>query len=172
MISLEVEGIKRVLNHPLFDMSKRRRKVEIFMEELAQIGVQSATIRFSEAEYDGDNDVVVKNPVWIDDNTLQITAEGASILFIEFGTGVYNPVQHPRARDLGMIRGEYGLGRGKNRAWVYLGTPGTSGVVIGQNKNGDDRILTKGNNANMCMYLASADMRDQIARVAERVFTK
>lgn len=79
MISLEVEGIKRVLNHPLFDLSKRRRKVEVFMEELAQIGVQSATIRFSEAEYDGDNDVVVKNPVWIDDNTLQITAEGSII---------------------------------------------------------------------------------------------
>lgn len=172
MISLEVEGIKRVLNHPLFDMSRRRRKVEIFMEELAQIGVQSATIRFAEAEYDGDNDVVVKNPVWIDDNTLQITAEGSSILFIEFGTGVYNPVQHPRARDLGMIRGEYGYGLGKMRyGWRYKGNPGTNGEVIMDGPHAGE-ILTHGNNANMCMYLATADMRDQIAKVAERVFTK
>lgn len=172
MIAISVEGIKGVLNHPLFDLHKRRAKVREFMEELAQIGVRVATIRFAEAEYDGDNDVKVHSPEWVDDNTLQIVAEGQSILFIEFGTGIYNPVQHPRANDLGMIRGGYGKGNGMRRGWVYYGEPGTNGELVHFGEYYTGAIFTRGNNANMCMWMTAQEMRDEIAKTAERVFTK
>ena len=172
MIALELEGLKRVLNHPLFDLQKRREQTRTFLEELAKIGFQSATVRFAQAEYDGDNDVEVFAPEWIDDHTLQIRAEGKSLLFIEFGTGVYNPIQHPRANALGMVRGEYGQGMGKRRAWVYYGDPGTNGQLIHHGDYYTGAVLTHGNDANMCMWLAAEDMRNQIAKTAERVFTK
>lgn len=171
-LSISVEGVTGLLKHPLFDMQKRRRKVEIFLEELAQIGVRDATIRFAKAEYDGVNDVVVHSPEWIDDHTLQIVADGQSILFIEFGTGIYNPVEHPRANALGMNRGEYGKGNGMRRGWVYYGEPGTNGELVHFGEYYTGAIFTRGNNANMCMFLAADEMRKQIARTAERVFTK
>ena len=171
MIRMELMRLTQVLRHPFFEKAKRDARMREFLEELAQIGVRNATIRFSEAEYDGDNDVVVRSPAWIDENTLQIVAEGKSILFIEFGTGVYNPVEHPRADDLGMFRGEYGYGLGKLQAWRYEGEPGTNGEVIQDGPHAGE-ILTHGNNANMCMYLAAEDMRDAIARTAWEVFTR
>ena len=109
MIRIETNGIRHILEHPVFDRIRFEEQVRQFLEELAAIGIQDAAANFSEAEYDGTNDVKVDpEPQWVDDHTLRIRAKGESILFIEFGTGVYNPVKHPKADELGMIRGEYG----------------------------------------------------------------
>ena len=117
-----------------------------------------AALRFQNAEYDGLNDVVVdSSPEWINEHTLAINASGEAILFIEFGTGVYNPVTHPKADELGMIRGAYGKGYGQNYTWYYRGVPGTNGEVL---ENG--KIKTHGNNANRCMWDASEEMRRKI----------
>ena len=99
-------------------------------------------------------------------NTRAINASGESILFIEFGTGVYNPVTHPKADELGMIRGAYGKGYGQNYTWYYRGDPGTNGEDLG---NG--RIRTHGNNANRCMWDASEEMRRRIYDIAKEVFS-
>lgn len=144
-------------------------KMNEFLKKLADIGIERAKFRFSVASYDGVNDVVVEdNPEWLGDNTLAIKAYGQSILFIEFGTGTLqnNPVTHPMADELGMKRGSYGHGQGKNpNGWRYKGEPGTNGIQL---SNG--RVWTKGNNANRCMWNAAEAIRERIYETAREVF--
>lgn len=138
------------------------------LERLAEIGISSASAAFRTARYDGENDVVVSSlPEWLDDHRLAVTASGASILFIEFGTGVFNPGTHPRANELGMIRGAYGKGQGRKESWTYVGEPGTDGYVVDSARN---IVRTRGNDANRSMYDAAEEMRKNIQRIAEEVW--
>lgn len=164
-MNVAIGGIKS-LDNKLGRLIGVTRSCEVFLNRLAEIGIKEAKIRFDSAEYDGTNDVVVgSSPEWINDSTLAIYADGEAIAFIEFGAGVYNPVTHPKANEFGMIRGEYGLGQGKQEKWTYVGEPGTNGVEL---ENG--RILTRGNNANRCMWLSAEVMRNSISAIAKEVF--
>lgn len=143
-------------------------KMRTFLERLAQIGISSADASFRSAAYDGVNDVVVNStPVWVDERTIAVQASGRAILFIEFGTGVFNPGVHPLANELGMIRGEYGKGHGKQESWIYIGEPGTHGEVLDSDRN---VVRTRGNNASRSMYDAAEIMRNEIKRIAKEVF--
>lgn len=143
-------------------------KTRTFLERLAQIGISSADASFRSAAYDGVNDVVVNStPVWVDERTIAVQASGRAILFIEFGTGVFNPGVHPQASEFGMIRGEYGKGHGKQESWVYIGEPGTNGEVLDADRN---VVRTRGNNASRSMYDAAEHMRNEIGRIAREVF--
>ena len=68
------------------------------LEELANIGVREASVRFTTAMYDGlnDSDVTLETI----ENGYQIVAEGRAVAFIEFGAGVYhNPAEpYPNPR--------------------------------------------------------------------------
>ena len=142
------------------------KRVHELLSRLADIGIDTAEIKFSSAKYDGVNDVVVNSsPEWLDEHTLAVNASGESILFIEFGTGVYNTGVHPLADEMGMKRGEYGKGYGKYHSWTYLGDPGTNGEML---PNG--RVLTRGNDANRCMWDAAQEMRAEILTIAREVF--
>lgn len=143
-------------------------KTRTFLERLAEIGISSADASFRSASYDGVNDVVVNStPVWVDDHTVAVQASGRAILFIEFGTGIFNSGLHPQANELGMIRGEYGKGHGKQESWVYIGEPGTNGQVLDSARN---VVRTRGNNASRSMYDAAEIMRNDITRIAKQVF--
>lgn len=145
---------------------KKRR----LLEKLAEIGIDVATLKFTEAEYDGEHDVVVnKSPEWVDDNKLFITATGNSVLFIEFGTGVYYAEQHPKGAELGMIRGTYGQGKGSQNTWGYYGVPGKYAISAKDTDKGT-LVLTHGNPPARAMYDAGKDMRDVILRAAREVF--
>ncbi len=147
-------------------------KFKVFLERLAEIGIDVAQTRFYNAQYDGNNDVrVEQTPQWIDDHTLAITASGKAITFIEFGAGVHYTEQHPKANELGMMRGEYGHGLGKLDAWRYKGDPGTNGVVIQKGKHKGE-ILTHGNPPARAMYDAGKEMRENVTKIAMEVFRK
>jgi hypothetical protein len=103
----------------------------------------------------------------VDERTIAVQASGKAILFIEFGTGVFNPGVHPQANEFGMIRGEYGKGHGKQESWIYVGEPGTNGEVI---DSGRSVVRTRGNNASRSMYDAAEIMRNEIQRIAKEVF--
>ena len=106
----------------------------VFADRLAQEGMEIASIKFSQAVYDGTNDVsVTVEPRG--NNVRAVVATGGATLFIEFGTGVTYPDDHPEAGELGMKRGEYGQGHGKQHSWGYYGDPGTNGVLK-EKKNG------------------------------------
>lgn len=140
------------------------------LERLAGIGIDVADAKFSTAQYDGENDVVVGSvPEWVGDNKLFITATGQSVTFIEFGTGVHYAEQHPKAMALGFIRGAYGQGKGSQNTWGYYGSPGTNGKMIKETDKGSV-ILTHGNPPARAMYDATKEMRNQIVDIAREVF--
>lgn len=141
----------------------------VFADRLAQEGMEIASIKFSQAVYDGTNDVsVTVEPRG--NNVRAVVATGGATLFIEFGTGVTYPDDHPEAGELGMKRGEYGQGHGKQHSWGYYGNPGTNGVLK-EKKNGRFVVITHGNPANMPMYETVKELQDRLTEIAKEVFS-
>ena len=112
-------------------------KEKELLDELANIGVREASIRFTTAIYDGVNDSDVTLEAI--ENGYRIVAKGQAVAFIEFGAGVYhNPSEpYPNPRPEGIVGiGEYGHGYGKRQAWgfrdeSFLKERG-AGVIIGR----------------------------------------
>lgn len=141
----------------------------VFADRLAQEGMEIASVKFSQAVYDGTNDVsVTVEPRG--NNVRAVVATGGATLFIEFGTGVTYPDDHPEAGELGMKRGEYGQGHGKQHSWGYYGDPGTNGVLK-EKKNGGFVVITHGNPANMPMYETVKELQDRLTEIAKEVFS-
>lgn len=141
----------------------------VFADRLAQEGMEIASVKFSQAVYDGTNDVsVTVEPRG--NNVRAVVATGGATLFIEFGTGVTYPDNHPEAEELGMKRGEYGQGHGKQHSWGYYGDPGTNGVLK-EKKNGGFVVITHGNPANMPMYETVKELQDRLTEIAKEVFS-
>lgn len=141
----------------------------VFADRLAQEGMEIASVKFSQAVYDGTNDVsVTMEPRG--NNVRAVVATGGATLFIEFGTGVTYPDDHPEAGELGMKRGEYGQGHGKQHSWGYYGDPGTNGVLK-EKKNGEFVVITHGNPANMPMYETVKELQDRLTEIAKEVFS-
>ena len=128
------------------------------LDELANIGVREASVRFTTAMYDGVNDSeVTLEPI---ENGYRIVAQGEAVAFIEFGAGVYhNPTEpYPKDRPDGIVCiGEYGHGYGKRQAWGFRDESG-------------ELVITHGNPAAMPMWYASEEMRNSILKIARRVF--
>ena len=133
-------------------------KADRLIQELAEIGVREASVRFTTAMYDGTNDTSVTLETI--SNGYAIVAEGQAVAFIEFGSGVYhNPGEpYPNARPEGIVGiGEYGKGHGKRQAWGFKDESG-------------ELVITHGNPAAMPMWYASEEMRSKILKIAKEVF--
>ena len=134
------------------------KRKEQLLEELAQIGVREASVRFTTAIYDGVNDSAVTLEAI--ENGYRIVAEGQAVAFIEFCAGVYhNPTEpYPKPRPDGIVGiGEYGKGYGKRQAWGFKDESG-------------ELVITRGNPAAMPMWYASEEMRNSILKIAKKVF--
>lgn len=139
-------------------------------EKVADIGTQTAQDGFSNAVYDGTNDVDVVT-VKGDYNTFYVTAKGDAVAFIEFGTGTTYIVPAPYETDIpGLVgRGEFGHHLGKLNSWYYVGEPGTNGEIIRDGKHAG-MVETEGNPANMCLYYAAKEMKKQASDIVKGVF--
>lgn len=137
-------------------------KTNKFVRRMAALGVEIAKVRFANAAYAGNNDVVVS--VKHDGSKATIIAEGKSVAFIEFGTGAYEPSMHPLPL---FKRGEYGKGLGKKPQWVYKGDKGNSGVSIVDKlgRSRDGYYKTYGNPPAMAMWGAVEEMAAQTAQI-------
>lgn len=146
------KAIKDLESYKVSLIAKKRE----FLTKLAEIGIETATIGFSNAIYDGDNDVVVqKTPEWIDENTLQIVASGTTVLFIEFGSGLI-------ATDYGK---PYGYGGG-----TYSDTIGKGHW---DNPNGwyyAHDMKSYGNPPARAMWEASKEIKSRILEIAKEVY--
>ena len=161
MISINFDGLQtfeKSLEGFAEDVAKKGDKL---CEELAELGREVADVRFRDAVYSGVNDVDVQAEKT--DDGYYVIAEGTSVLFIEYGTGI-NTAPHTIPV---YERGGYGQGKGKNKAWVYNGRQGNNGIPLGKG-----RVLTYGDPANECMYSAAEEMRDNVTRIAKEVFEK
>lgn len=149
-VPLTKEGIKDAIKRVKYLKKRLSKDVAYLVEMLAKEGVEIASMNFVFAQYDGDNDVVVRatkksNTEWV------VKANGNAVLFIEFGTGTSTYTdESPEPRPTGVVnRGEYGHGLGKFEWWHYDGSPGTNGELMDTG-----RVKTYGNPANACMYHA------------------
>ena len=146
-----------------------KERSQVLLDRLAQAGFEVASARFAKAAYDGTNDASVSMETR-SEGVRAVVAVGASVLFIEFGTGVTYPDNHPQAAELGMKRGEYGKGHGKQSSWGYYGDPGTNGVVK-MKKDGSPVVITHGNPANMPMYETVKELEAMLPELVKEVFS-
>ena len=146
-----------------------KERSQVLLDRLTQAGFEVASARFAKAAYDGTNDASVSMEMR-SEGVRAVVAVGASVLFIEFGTGVTYPDNHPQAAELGMKRGEYGQGHGKQSSWGYYGDPGTNGVVK-MKKNGSTVVITHGNPANMPMYETVKELEAMLPELVKEVFS-
>ena len=157
-MDLSVASINNAIKELKAFRNSLKKKQDKLLEELAKIGLEEATVRFTGAMYDGitDTDIDVKSIA----NGYAIVASGEDVFFIEFGAGVYyNPGEpYPDPRPEGIVGiGEYGKGYGKRRAWGF------------KDDNGE-LVITHGNPAAMPMWYASEEMRNNILKIAREVF--
>ena len=157
-MDLSVSSIDNAIREIKAFRDSLERKKDKLLEELANIGVKEASIRFTTAMYDGVNDSSVSLDTTADGYV--IVAEGRAVAFIEFGAGVYHntgePYPDPRPEGIVGI-GEYGKGFGKRQAWGFKDESG-------------ELVITHGNPAAMPMWYASEEMRSKIQKIAREVF--
>lgn len=104
-------------------------KEQIFLKRLAEIGVSVASAGFATADYDGENDVTVRMEAR--GSSVAVIAEGETVGFIEFGTGVKYPEWDSSGTDYTPPEhGTYGKGLGANpdgwwfnSGWHTYGNP-------------------------------------------------
>ena len=150
------------INHAMAELKSYRASIKAkkdkLLEELANIGVKEASIRFTTAMYDGVNDSSVTLETI--SNGSRIVAEGKAVAFRELGAGVYqNPGEpYPNPRPDGIVGiGEYGKGYGKRQAWGFRDESG-------------ELVITHGTPAAMPMWYASEEMRNSILKTFKEVF--
>ena len=173
-IKLTSDSIDDAINELKENKKWLKEKTQELVDKLAGRGYRIACINFDHADYDGYNDVKC-DMVELDENRVLVVALGGKSLFIEFGTGIRYPDDHPYKETYGMVgRGEYGKGKGKDpNGWTYTGDAryqGTRGVFIGETKNGKYKFHTYGNPANRCMYDAKCQVEDEYEEIVRRVF--
>jgi hypothetical protein len=142
-------GIKELQQYKRWIIDKEAE----LRSRLASLGATVASIEFSRAIYNGNNDVSVR----VDDtgSVAVIYAEGESVAFIEFGAGKEYGYGHPQAGEHGMGPGTYpGKGNWDNeKGWWY-----------GHGQH------SYGNPPAMAMYDAVQKMTEDLTRVAKEVF--
>lgn len=157
-MNVSASSIRNAINELTAFRDSLEVKKNRLLEELANIGVQEASVRFTTAMYDGvnDSDVTLETV----DTGYAIVARGRAVAFIEFGAGVYHNSgePYPKPRPEGIVGiGEYGKGYGKRRAWGF------------RNESGE-LIITHGTPAAMPLWYASEEMRSKITKIAREVF--
>ena len=146
-----------------------KERSQVLLDRLAQAGFEVASARFAKAAYDGTNDASVSMETR-SEGVRAVVAVGASVLFIEFGTGVTYPDNHPQAAELGMNRGKNDKRHSKQSSWGYYGDPGTNGVVK-MKKDGSTVVITHGNPANMPMYETVKELEAMLPDLVKEVFS-
>ena len=133
-------------------------KEEEFVKRLAEIGVSVAREKFAAAEYDGVKDVTVR--LEFNGDRAAVIAEGETVGFIEFGTGI----RHPEWNNSGMEytppkHGTYGKGHGaRPKGWFYYP------------KEGEPARRTFGNPPAEAMRTARDTILEQITQIAREVW--
>ena len=130
------------------------RKADELCRRLAELGATRATVDFSNAIYDGTNDVsVAVEPIA---HGYRVRASGNAVLFIEFGSGTIG-YGHPEPEGYGpgtWSDGPNGRGHWQDpNGWYY---------AHGQK--------SMGNPPAAAMYHAQREVQDAVQRIADEVF--
>ena len=155
-VELSVSGINTLLKEVDNFNTWLQVRADELCRQCANLGYTVASIGFQSAIYDGINDsTVTAEPLdkgWI------VRADGAAVLFIEFGTGITYGYGHPEATLYAMGPGTYPLGKGhwKDPKGWYL--PGSG------------HQHTYGNPPAMPMYNARKTIEQELVTIVKGVF--
>lgn len=149
------EAIKELRNYAQWV----EQKTEELRMRLATLGASVASIQFSRAIYNGSNDVSVR--VDTKGNTATIYAEGESVAFIEFGSGIKYGYGHPDATKFGFGPGTWSDGPDGKGHW-----DNPKGWYFGSGQH------SYGNPPAMAMVSARDTMLEQLTEIAREVFSQ
>lgn len=156
-IRLSVEGVAQAIRELEEYMDWFKERTKMFLDRLAEEGLEVAQAGFKSAKYDGENDVKVSvEPRG--ETARAVVALGRATLFIEFGSGVITPL-HPETPE-GLERGSWSDGPEGKGHWQD-----PNGWYYAHGKK------TRGNPANMAMYEAVKDLENRIGQIAKEVFS-
>lgn len=136
------------------------QKAQELARALANKGLDVAKVRFTNAEYAGNNDVSCR--VEQNGSICTIIAEGRSVAFIEFGTGAHHNGYGGQLPPGVGAHGSYGKGHGAQRRWYYYGEAGNAGTPVKQVDGKGQLNYTSGNDAAMAMWGAVEEMASQV----------
>ena len=158
VVPLSVSGIERLQKEISEYQKWQEQKTAELLNRLAMLGASTASIRFARAIYTGLKDATVTvEPIA---NGYVIKAEGQSVLFLEFGSGIRYGSGHPENAKYGMGPGTYPDGKGH---WDDL-----KGWWLPKNKGGGH---TYGNPPAMAMYEARKSIEQELVRIVKEVFS-
>lgn len=157
VVPLSESGIQKIQDELVVYRKWQEEKARELAERLASLGATVASIRFSRAVYTGKKDV----DVTVEElpNGYKVKADGESVLFIEFGSGVTYGYGHPEAGEFGMGPGTYPDGKGHwddPKGW-YLPKSAGGGHTFG-------------NPPAMPMYEARKAIEQELPRIVKEVF--
>ena len=157
VVPLSESGIQKIQDELMVYRKWQEEKARELAERLAALGATVASIRFSRAVYTGKKDVEVT--VEALPNGYKVKADGESVLFIEFGSGVTYGYGHPEAGEFGMGPGTYPDGKG------HWNDP--KGWYLPKSAGGGH---TFGNPPAMPMYEARKAIEQELPRIVKEVF--
>lgn len=157
VVPLSESGIQKIQDELTVYRKWQEEKARELAERLASLGATVASIRFSRAVYTGKKDV----DVTVEElpNGYKVKADGESVLFIEFGSGVTYGYGHPEAGEFGMGPGTYPDGKGHwddPKGW-YLPKSAGGGHTFG-------------NPPAMPMYEARKAIEQELPGIVKEVF--
>ena len=157
VVPLSESGIQKIQDELTVYRKWQEEKALELAERLAALGATVASIRLSRAVYTGKKDV----DVTVEElpNGYKVKADGESVLFIEFGSGVTYGYGHPEAGEFGMGPGTYPDGKGHwddPKGW-YLPKSAGGGHTFG-------------NPPAMPMYEARKAVEQELPRIVKEVF--
>ena len=161
---LDIRSIQQARRDLQAYIADLENKAQRLCEKLAKIGAVRASIDFSRAIYNGNNDVEIS--VEAISNGYAIHARGGAVLFIEFGSGAAYGYGHPRPEGYGP--GTYpGKGHWNDpNGWWF-----PNSAVAAQ--SGSDRYIhSYGNPPAAAMYNAEQEVISMIEEVAREVFSE
>ena len=157
VVPLSESGIQKIQDELTVYRKWQEEKARELAERLASLGATVASIRFSRAVYTGQKNVDVS--VEEMPTGYKVKADGESVLFIEFGSGVTYGYGHPEAGEFGMGPGTYPDGKG------HWNDP--KGWYLPKSAGGGH---TFGNPPAMPMYEARKAIEQELPRIVKEVF--
>lgn len=158
-VPLSVSGVQKLQDELQEYRRWQSEKAQELAQRLAMLGASVASIGFSRAVYSGMRDANVS--VVAIPGGYAVKADGESVLFIEFGSGVTYGSGHPEAGQFGMGPGTYPDGKG------HWDDP--KGWWIPKSHGGGH---TYGNPPAMPMYEARKTIEQELPRIVKEVFTR
>ena len=180
-MKVKVTGLKSTISK-INNLSKGNNKeinnqCKSFIEN-AVIGAKEVALKgFQSSDYAGMKDYTITDLKW-SKNECSFEAQGTTILFQEFGTGItYGDLEYglnyPRSKTSPtFMRGTYGKGKGSNpEGWVFVSSDDIQSkhtYPIHTKKSGTIVYKTKGNEGAKAMLSAYNYIKDFIDRGGKR----